>query len=141
MHGMVQRDSESCRSLKSGSSQHLRSLLPLANSNNTLVVAGDSHSPRASSVTRLTTSTTSDSFLKVLSCWLFLFSFHKLSFIFWFASFYLCYTVMLNYLLCSVVGDGNKKNATLFHVMSASRDEGMLTAERLLTCDEGFLNY
>ncbi|KAI3464056.1 hypothetical protein Pfo_020719 [Paulownia fortunei] len=61
MHGRVQRDSESCRSLRRSSSQHMWSVLPSASTNKTVAVAGDNHSHLSSSIT---TSTTGDSFFK-----------------------------------------------------------------------------
>ncbi|KAG8378967.1 hypothetical protein BUALT_Bualt07G0039500 [Buddleja alternifolia] len=60
MHGTVQREGESCRSLPRSSSQHMRSVLPLATTNNTVTVVGDHHCSLASSIT----TTTSDSFFK-----------------------------------------------------------------------------
>ena len=60
MHGRFQLDEDSSRSLKSSSSQHMRSVPPLATADNSL---GDNHSAIASSIT---TSTTGNSFFKVL---------------------------------------------------------------------------
>ncbi|PIM97123.1 hypothetical protein CDL12_30411 [Handroanthus impetiginosus] len=65
MHGRVQRNGESCRSLRRSSSQHMRSILPLATTESTVAVAGDQHTPLISSITA---STTGDSFFKVLTC-------------------------------------------------------------------------
>ncbi|KAL8529828.1 hypothetical protein ACS0TY_007039 [Phlomoides rotata] len=58
MHGRVQRHSESCKRLRRGSSQPMRSLPP---STPTVAVAGENHSPLAVSIT---TSDSGDSFFK-----------------------------------------------------------------------------
>ncbi|XP_042063273.1 uncharacterized protein LOC121807143 [Salvia splendens] len=58
MHGRFQLDEDSSRSLKSSSSQHMRSVPPLATTDNSL---GDNHSAISSSIT---ISTTGDSFFK-----------------------------------------------------------------------------
>ncbi|PIM99085.1 BAH domain protein [Handroanthus impetiginosus] len=61
MHGRVQRDGESCMSLRRSSSQHMQSVLPLATTKNTVAVVGDHHTPLVSSIA---TCTTGDSFFK-----------------------------------------------------------------------------
>ncbi|KAL2539522.1 putative BAH domain [Abeliophyllum distichum] len=62
MHGRVQWEGESSRSLRRSISQHMRSVTPLATSNRTIAAAGDHSSVTSSTIT--TTSTTSDCFLK-----------------------------------------------------------------------------
>ncbi|GER27095.1 BAH domain [Striga asiatica] len=61
MHGRVHRGGRSCRSLERSCGQHMRSVLPLATTNDAVVLAGDSHTHRDSSIT---TSINSDSFFK-----------------------------------------------------------------------------
>ncbi|CAA2956598.1 BAH domain [Olea europaea subsp. europaea] len=62
MHGRVQREGESIRSLQRSISQHMRSVPPLATSNRTIAAACGHSSVTSSTIT--TTSTASDSFLK-----------------------------------------------------------------------------
>lgn len=69
MHGRVQREGESIRSLQRSISQHMRSVPPLATSNRTIAAACGHSSVTSSTIT--TTSTASDSFLKVTSCRIF----------------------------------------------------------------------
>ncbi|KAL2539521.1 TFIIS helical bundle-like domain [Abeliophyllum distichum] len=62
MHGRVQREGESSKSLRRSISQHMRSVQPLATSNRTIAASVDHSSVTSSTIT--TTSTTSDSFFK-----------------------------------------------------------------------------
>ncbi|XP_042049326.1 uncharacterized protein LOC121794974 [Salvia splendens] len=61
MHGRIQRDNESSRSLKRSRSKHMRSVPPLSTADKAVASAGDNHSPVGSSIT---TSTTGSSFFK-----------------------------------------------------------------------------
>ncbi|KAL3835171.1 hypothetical protein ACJIZ3_009907 [Penstemon smallii] len=61
MHGRVQREGESSKSLQRISSKHMQSALPLATTENTVAVVGDRHSPLASPI-KITTA--GDSFFK-----------------------------------------------------------------------------
>lgn len=64
MHGRIQNYGESCRSLRRISTQHMRSVLPLATTTKkTVAVAGDRHCSLPSPVS--TSTVTDSSFVKV----------------------------------------------------------------------------